>query len=336
MGRRRSVEEDETNITEHRSVLGLHLLDAGGDGDVLQLGEQLGQHKEGNVLVGPIRGVGGDGGDVGVTGLPDAVVHAVRQSLAVREVELLADGKLLLGPHLAVTIRTIGKLGVLASRGGHRGHGVLHHVQKAPPVTGGRLAGVGVNGGGGLVPRHHVAGHARGHLGDVHVDGAIDDVDRHPGSIRLSLSVPPHQLKGQLRIGHFVHFVIGIDMNRLELRVNLHENRFYSVGNWVTRMVNVIKKLDSVPGQDVVMIVSVGRVPPPEAEEHRERGAETDEVLYPEHEAALGRLGRLGRVREVAPAAASGRGGAWHLGGAPRVLHILAPARQHVIRDNTA
>ena len=101
-------------------------------------------------------------------------------------------------------------------------------------------------------------------------------------------------------------------------------------------MVNVIKKLDSVPGQDVVVIVSVGRVPPPEAEEHGERGAETDEVLYPEHEATLRRLGRLGGVREVASAAAGRRGGAGHLGGAPRVLHILAPTRQHVIRDNTA
>lgn len=109
----RSLEEDEINITEHLSVLSLLLLDSGGDGDVLQLGEELGQHKEGNVLVGPIRGVGGDGGDVGVAGLPDAVVHAVGQSLAVREVKLLANGELL-GGNLAVTICTIGKLGVLA------------------------------------------------------------------------------------------------------------------------------------------------------------------------------------------------------------------------------
>ena len=58
-------------------MLSLLLLHSGGDRDVLQLGEELGQHKEGNVLVGPIRGVGGNGGDVGVAGLPDAVVHAV-------------------------------------------------------------------------------------------------------------------------------------------------------------------------------------------------------------------------------------------------------------------
>ena len=84
------------------------------------------------------------------------------------------------------------------------------------------------------------------------------------------------------------------------------------------------------------MIVCVGGVSPPEAEEHGERGAKADQVLYPEHEAALRGLRRLGAVREVAPAAAGGRGGARHLGRAPRVLHVLAPARQHVIRDNTA
>ena len=206
---------------------------------MLQLGEELGQHKEGNVLVGPIRGVGGDGSDVGVAGLPDAVVHAVGQPLAVREVELLTNGKLL-GPQLTVTIGAIGELGVLAPGGCHRRHSVLHHVQKAPSVTGGCLASVGVNCGGALVPRHHVPGNAGCHLGHVHIDGAVDDVHGHLSSIRLSLSVLPHQLKGQLRVGHFVHFVIGVDMNRLELRVNLHENRFYSVGNWVTGMVNVI------------------------------------------------------------------------------------------------
>ena len=84
------------------------------------------------------------------------------------------------------------------------------------------------------------------------------------------------------------------------------------------------------------MIVGVRRVPPPEAEEHGERGAEADQVLNPEHEAALRGLRRLGRVREVAPGAAGGRGRPRHLRPAPRVLHLLAPARQHVVRDNTA
>ena len=32
--------------------------------DVLQLGEHLGQDKEGDVLVGPVGGVGGDGGSL--------------------------------------------------------------------------------------------------------------------------------------------------------------------------------------------------------------------------------------------------------------------------------
>ena len=62
---------------------------------MLQLREQLSQYEEGNVLVCPVGGVGGDGRDVRVAGLPDTVVHPVGQSLAVWQVELLANSKLL-------------------------------------------------------------------------------------------------------------------------------------------------------------------------------------------------------------------------------------------------
>ena len=90
-------------------------------------------------------------------------------------------------------------------------------------------------------------------------------------------------------------------------------------------MVDVVEELDPVPGQDVVVVVGVGGVPPPQAEEDRERAAEADEVLYPEHEAALGGL-RRGPEPPGAGAHAA----------APGVLHVLTPPGQHVVGDNTA
>ena len=122
-------------------------------------------------------------------------------------------------------------------------------------------------------------------------------------------------------------------MNRLQLSVNLHENWFYSVGNRVAGVVDVVEKLDSISGQNVIVIVGVGRVSPAQAEEDREGRAQTEKVFYSEEQSALGWLGRLGG--EISPSTGcTGRSG--ELTGAPGMLHVLAPATQHVVGYNTA
>ena len=100
-------------------------------------------------------------------------------------------------------------------------------------------------------------------------------------------------------------------------------------------MVDIIQKLDSISGQNMIVIVGIGRVSPPQTEKHGQWRAETEEVLYSEQEAALGRLRRLGGVGEISPAT-SRAGWSGDLAGAPGVLHVLAPAAQHVVGDNTA
>ena len=62
----------------------------GRHGDVLQLREHLGQDKEGDVLVGPVGGVRGDGRHVRVSRLADAVVHPVRQTLSIWQLQRYA------------------------------------------------------------------------------------------------------------------------------------------------------------------------------------------------------------------------------------------------------
>ena len=79
----------------------------------------------------------------------------------------------------------------------------------------------------------------------------------------------------------------------------------------------------------MIVVVCVGRVSPPQTEEHWQWRAETEKVFYPEQEAALRRLGRLAGVCEVSPATGQ-------LTGAPGVLHLLTPPAQHVVGDNTA
>ena len=100
-------------------------------------------------------------------------------------------------------------------------------------------------------------------------------------------------------------------------------------------MVDIIQKLDSISGQNMIVIVGIGRVSPPQTEKHGQWRAETEEVFYSEQEAALRRLGRLGGVGEISPAT-GGTGRSGHLAGAPGVLHVLAPTAQHVVGDNTA
>ena len=100
-------------------------------------------------------------------------------------------------------------------------------------------------------------------------------------------------------------------------------------------MVDIIQKLDSISGQNVIVIVGIGRVSPPQTEKHGQWRAKTEQVLYSEQEAALSWLGRLGGVGEISPAT-GGTGRSGHLAGAPGVLHVLAPTTQHVVGDNTA
>ena len=100
-------------------------------------------------------------------------------------------------------------------------------------------------------------------------------------------------------------------------------------------MVDIIQKLYSISGQNMIVIVGIGRVSPPQTEKHGQWRAKTEQVLYSEQEAALSRLRRLGGVGEISPAT-SGAGRSGDLAGAPGVLHVLAPAAQHVVGDNTA
>ena len=100
-------------------------------------------------------------------------------------------------------------------------------------------------------------------------------------------------------------------------------------------MVDIIQKLYSISGQNMIVIVGIGRVSPPQTEKHGQWRAKTEQVLYSEQEAALSRLRRLGGVREISPPT-GGAGRSGDLAGAPGVLHVLAPAAQHVVGDNTA
>ena len=85
----------------------------------------------------------------------------------------------------------------------------------------------------------------------------------------------------------------------------------------------------------MIVIVGIGRVSPPQTEKHGQWRAKTEQVLYSEQEAALSWLGRLGGVGEISPATGGARRSG-HLARAPGVLHVLAPAAQHVVGDNTA
>ena len=122
-------------------------------------------------------------------------------------------------------------------------------------------------------------------------------------------------------------------MKGFYLGVDFHEDRLYPVGHGVAGVVDVVEKLDSISGQNVIVIVGVGRVSPAQAEKDREGRAQTEKVFYSEEQSALGWLGRLGG--EISPSTGcTGRSG--ELTGAPGMLHVLAPATQHVVGYNTA
>lgn len=73
-------------------------------------------------------------------------------------------------------------------------------------------------------------------------------------------------------------------MKRLYVGINFHKNWFYSVGNRVTRVVDIVEELNKVPRKDVVVVIGVGRVPPAETEKYRKRGAKTEEIFNPEYQ----------------------------------------------------
>ena len=229
--------------------------------DVLQLGEHLGQDKEGDVLVGPVGGVGGDGGHVGVASLSNAVVHPVGQPLSVRQLQ----GHTLL-EHLAVVHRSCHPRLTSGRTDGGRG--------KSGQPAGQTVGLVGC----GTTSRH------RSHLADVHVDCPVGDVHRQLLRVaRRNWRVSPYQrLQRQLPVRHLVLVGPGVDVVWLNLRVDLHENRLNSVGNRVARVVDVVEVLDKVPWQNVVVVVRVCRVAPPQTQEDRQRRAKAKEVFYPE------------------------------------------------------
>ena len=75
-----------------------------------------------------------------------------------------------------------------------------------------------------------------------------------------------------------------MDVIGLYLGIDLHEDGLYPVGHGVAGVVDVVEELDAVPGQDVVVVVRVGGVSPPQAEEHGQGRAQAEEVLNPEDE----------------------------------------------------
>ena len=109
-----------------------------------------------------------------------------------------------------------------------------------------------------------------------------------------TLRVSSHKrLQGHLRIRNFVHFIKRIDVKRLYVGINFHKNWFYSVGNGVTGVVDIVEELNEVAGEYVVMIISIGRIPPAQTQKNRQRRAEAEEVLDSEYQAGL-RCTRLG------------------------------------------
>ena len=201
----------------------------GRHGDVLQLREHLGQDKEGDVLVGPVGGVGGDGCHIRVSRLADAVVHPVGQTFSIREVQ---GHPLPLLEHLPVVHR--------------RGHS--------------RLASCWTDSRGGesrepagqpvrLVPSPLPSGRHRPHLPDVNVDRPVRNVHRQLlGVSSCNWGVSPHQrLQRQLPIRHLVLLGPGVNVVWLDLCIDLHEDRLYSVGNRVAGVVDIVEELHEVP-----------------------------------------------------------------------------------------
>ena len=236
----------------------------GRHGDVLQLREHLGQDKEGDVLVGPVGGVGGDGRHVRVSRLADAVVHPVCQTFSIRQLQ----GQALLPlEHLPVVHRRCHPR-LTSSRTDSRGS---ESTQPAGQTV--RLVA------SPLPSRCH-----RAHLSDVNVDCPIGNVDRQLlGVSRCNWRVSPHQwLQRQLPVWHLVLLSPGVNMVWLNLRVDLHKDRLYSVGNRVAGVVDIVEELDEIPRQNVVVVIRVRWVSPTKTQEHWQRGAKAEEIFYPE------------------------------------------------------
>ena len=79
----------------------------------------------------------------------------------------------------------------------------------------------------------------------------------------------------------------------LNLRIDLHEDRLYPVGNRVAGVVDVVEELDKVPRQNMVVVVRVGWVSPPKTQEHWQRGAKAEEIFYP----ALNDIETAGKIK---------------------------------------
>ena len=162
-------------------------VDVGGHGDMLQLREHLGQDEEGDVFVGPVGGVGCDGCHVSVARLLNTVVHAVGQPLAVWQLE--GGGVTTLSPDLAVTGPHPGPC--LAPSRAQSSCSVPHHIEQPPAI---RLL-LARPTGCSRHPSH------RAHLANVHIDGAVGDIDGEGVLPRLA-GVGPHQwLQWQLAVG---------------------------------------------------------------------------------------------------------------------------------------
>ena len=68
-------------------------------------------------------------------------------------------------------------------------------------------------------------------------------------------------------------------MDGFHLRVELHKDRLYPVGNRVARVVDIVEVFAEGPGQDVVMVLLVGWISPTQHQKHGQRGTQAEKVL---------------------------------------------------------
>ncbi len=130
-------------------------------------------------------------------------------------------------------------------------------------------------------------------------------------------------------------------MDRLDGRVELHEDRLDPVGDGVARVVDVVEVLAQRSGEDVLVVLLVLGVLPPQREEDGQGGPEAEEVLDAEQQPRLGRGGvevggRISGRPRVPEAPTSlevlhGHAPAPRLQVVPRVLDVLRPPRQDVV-----
>ena len=80
-------------------------------------------------------------------------------------------------------------------------------------------------------------------------------------------------------------------MDRLNLRIELHENGLDPVSNWIARMVYVIEVLAKAAWQNMLVIFLILRITPSQGQEDGQRRPQTEKVFNSKQEARLGGRG---------------------------------------------